>query len=93
VVDKCYVEASKDIMFSIFCQSMAKHFGMDALDKRKKLVRGWSIDLNKANKLILPAVNRERGVTRREAAIEEDKAAGGEKEDECSNGNTLMMGG
>jgi hypothetical protein len=55
-------------------------------------VRGWSIDLNKANKLILPAVNWERGATRREDAVEEDKAAGGEKEHECSNGNTLMMG-
>ncbi len=33
VVDKCYVEASKDIMFSIFCQSMAKHLGVDALDE------------------------------------------------------------
>jgi hypothetical protein len=49
VVDKCYMEASKDIMFSVFCQSMAKRLGVDALDKNmKKLMRGRIIDLNKA---------------------------------------------
>jgi hypothetical protein len=42
VVDKCYMEESKDIMFSVFCQSMAKCLGVDVLDKsKKKLVKGW----------------------------------------------------
>jgi hypothetical protein len=63
VVDKCYMEASKDVMFSVFCQSVAKCLGVDVLDKsKKKLVKGWIIDLNKANKLVLPAVNNERAV-------------------------------
>jgi hypothetical protein len=76
VVDKCYMGASKDIMFSVFCQSVTKRCGVDALDKsEKKLVRGQIFDLNKANKLVLSAVNKEREATRRKDVVEEDKAA------------------
>jgi hypothetical protein len=93
VVDKCFMEARKDLMFTVFCQSVAKRLGVDALDKsKKKLVRGRIIDLNKANKFVLPVVNKERGATRREDIVMENKAAGGEKKADCSDGDTLMMG-
>jgi hypothetical protein len=94
VVGKCYMEVTKDIMFSVFWQSVAKHLGVDVLDKSKKnLVRGQIKDLNKASKLVLPAVNKKRGAIMREDLIKDDKAAGGEKEDECSDGNALMVDG
>jgi hypothetical protein len=71
VVDKCYMEASKDIMFSVFCQSRAKCLSVEVLDKsKKKLVKGWIIDLNKANKLVLPMVNKERVVFDRRKSAE-----------------------
>ncbi len=80
-VDKYYMETSKDIMFSVFNQSMAKRLGVEVLDKsKKKLARGQIIDLNKANKLVLPAVTMERGARRREGVVEEYKAAMGKKE-------------
>jgi hypothetical protein len=81
VVDKCYMEASTDIMFSVFYQSVAKRLGVEVFDKsKKKLVWGQIIDLNKTNKLVLPAVTKERGATRREGIVQDYKAATGEKE-------------
>jgi hypothetical protein len=68
-------------MLSVFYQSVAKQLGVEVLDKStKKLVRGQIIDLNKANKLVLPAVTNKRGATRREGVVEEYKAATGGKE-------------
>ena len=33
IVDKCYLEASTDMLFSVFCQSVANRLGEDRLKK------------------------------------------------------------
>ena len=33
IVDECYLEASTDMLFSVFCQSVAKRLGEDRLKK------------------------------------------------------------
>ena len=40
IVEECYLEASTDMLFSVFCQSVAKRLGEDRLKKSmKKLVK------------------------------------------------------
>jgi len=48
IVDECFAEASTDMMFSVFCQSLANCLGVKKLNKsKKKLVKRRVTDLIK----------------------------------------------